>query len=55
MKSDAQILKVPAGGNTENCKTSTSQFGTVPVGFARSYQQKIVQSDWTLLLTTLMK
>ena len=50
MKSDAQILKVLAGSDTENCKTSTSQFGTVPVGSALSYQQKILQSDSDIVI-----
>ena len=50
MKSDAQILKVLAGSDTENCKTSTSQFGTVPVWSALSYQQKIVESDSDIVI-----
>ena len=45
MKSDSQILKVLAFSDSDNCKTSTSQFRTVTVGSALSYQRKIVQSE----------
>lgn len=50
MKSDPQILKVLAGSDSDSCKTSTSQFRTVPVRSSFSYQQKIVQSDSDIII-----
>ena len=50
MKSDSQIVKVLAGSDSDNCKTSTSQFRTVLVGSALSDQQKIVQSDSDIVI-----
>ena len=53
MKSDSQILKVLAGSDSDNCKTSTSHIRTVPVGSAFSYQQKIVQSASDIVIKNL--